>query len=162
MLHCLLTGFDPLRGLLWTSVGGHFYGVRVNRVDDSGFKTDRREWTHTPFLYRFPHVVIPKIQLNFWVAQKIKKKSQPQKLSWKSYVSLDSQILAKNQSLRFWKYCVYLKHCKRCQIPSPFRRNGWRMLILIRTMMDRKCQSRSNTYFLPFVAFKLVGHMATQ
>ena len=43
MLHCLLTGFDPLRGLLWTSVGGHFYGVRVNRVDDSGFKTDRRE-----------------------------------------------------------------------------------------------------------------------
>ena len=59
MLHCLLTGFDPLRGLLWTSVGGHFYGVRVNRVDDSGFKTDRREWTHTPFLYRFPNVVSP-------------------------------------------------------------------------------------------------------
>ena len=39
MLDWLLTGFDPLRGLFWTPVGGHFYGVRVNCFDDIGFST---------------------------------------------------------------------------------------------------------------------------
>ena len=37
MLDWLLTGFDPLRGLFWTPVGGHFYGVRVNCFDDIRF-----------------------------------------------------------------------------------------------------------------------------
>ena len=156
MLHCLLTGFDPLRGLLWTSVGGHFYGVRVNRVDDSGFKTDRREWTHTPFLYRFPNVESQKI----WLILELEKYQKI--ISQLICLENQSKFNSCNSCTQFWKDCVYLTHCKRCRIPSPFRRNGWRMLILIRTMMDWKCQSRSNTYFLPFVAFKLVGHMATQ
>ena len=103
MLHCLLTGFDPLRGLLWTSVGGHFYGVRVNRVDDSGFKTDRREWTHTPFLYRFPNVVSP----NIWLIleREISENNFPtHSFVWKISQNSNREILAHNfgKTLYIW------------------------------------------------------------